>query len=82
MTYKVTPTLPRCIAGIIQEVILCKINMLLCLFRSVQQPELLNTPLSLCEVAHNAERSEDYNYLFLKQNLRKVKNAFVSDPNY
>jgi hypothetical protein len=56
--------------------------MLLCFFRSVQQPELLNTPLSLCEEAHDAEQSEGCNYLFLKQNLRKVKNAFVPDPNY
>jgi len=56
--------------------------MLLCFFRSVQQPELLNTPLSLCEVAHHAQLSEGYDYLLLKDNLRKVKNAFAPNPNY
>ena len=79
---KVTPTLPSRITRTIQEVIQCEINMLLYFFRSVQQPELLNTLLSLCELAHDARQSEDYNYSFLKENLRKVKNAFAPDPNY
>ena len=55
MTHKVTPTLSSRIARTLQEVILCEINMLLCFFRTVQQPELLNTLLSLCEVAHDAQ---------------------------
>ena len=82
MTYKVIPTLSSRIARTLKEVILCEINMLLCFFRSVQQPELLNTLLSLCELAHGARQSEGYNYSFLKENLRKVKNAFAPDPNY
>jgi hypothetical protein len=55
MTYKVTPTLSSRIGRTLQEVILCEINMLLCFFRTVQQPELLNTLLSLCEVAHDPQ---------------------------
>jgi len=54
---KVIPTLPSRIARTPKEVILREINMLFYFFRSVQQPELLNTPLSLCEEAHGAEQS-------------------------
>ena len=53
----VIPTLPSRIARTPKEVILREINMLFYFFRSVQQPELLNTPLSLCEEAHGAEQS-------------------------
>jgi hypothetical protein len=64
---KVIPTLPDGIAVTHWRVILCEIKMLFCFFRLIRQDELLNTPFSLGQAAHDAQQNEGYNQLFLNK---------------